>query len=260
MNANTSDNDWNPETYARFRDLRLRPALDLLLAVRSVGGGDVIDLGCGTGAMGARLRERFSGHRVIGVDSSPAMLAKAEETGAYDELIETDIEDWRCKNAGLIFSNAALHWLGDHDTLFPHLAGMLAQGGTLAVQMPHQNNAPSHRVWRDLAAELAEDEHASAQGPGVAFPAHYFRLLSGFGALSIWETEYYQLLAAEAGAHPVRRFTESTYARPILSSLDEEQRRALVARYEDVMEKAYPRGEDGTVLFPFKRMFFTLTV
>lgn len=260
MSANTPDSDWNPETYARFRDLRLRPALDLLLAVRSVGGGDVVDLGCGAGAMGARLRERFSGHRIIGVDSSPAMLAKAEETGAYDELIETDIADWRCASAGLIFSNAALHWLGDHDTLFPRLAGMLAQGGTLAVQMPHQNNAPSHRVWRDLAAELTEGERAPEKGPGVAFPAHYFRLLSGFGALSIWETEYYQLLAAEPGAHPVRRFTESTYARPILAGLGQEQREALVKRYEEVMEKAYPRGKDGTVLFPFKRMFFTLTV
>jgi len=260
LSVRASDNDWNPETYARFRDLRMRPALDLLLAVRSVGGGDVIDLGCGAGAMGARLRERFSGHRIIGVDSSPAMLAKAGETLAYDDLIETDIADWDCANAGLIFSNAALHWLGDHDSLFPRLGGMLTQGGTLAVQMPHQNNAPSHRVWRDLAAEMTGDESTGAKGPGVAFPAHYFRLLSGFGALSIWETEYYQLLAAEAGAHPVRRFTESTYARPILAGLDQEQREALVARYEEVMEKAYPRSADGTVLFPFKRMFFTLTV
>ena len=81
MSASAQKRDWNPEAYSRFRDLRLRPALDLLLAVRSVGGGDVIDLGCGNGAMGPRLKERFLGHSVVGVDASPAMLAQAEETG-----------------------------------------------------------------------------------------------------------------------------------------------------------------------------------
>ena len=58
----------------------------------------------------------------------------------------------------------------------------------------------------------------------------------------------------------MRRFTESTYARPILEVLDAQEQAMLVQRYEQVMEKAYPRAEDGTVLFPFRRMFFTLTV
>ena len=71
--------DWNPGAYARFRDLRLRPAIDLMNAVRSVGGGDVIDLGCGNGVMGESLKARFPGHRLVGVDSSPAMLEQARE-------------------------------------------------------------------------------------------------------------------------------------------------------------------------------------
>ena len=252
--------DWNPGAYARFRDLRARPAHDLMMAVRSVGGGDVIDLGCGNGAIGPSLRERFVGHRVIGVDGSPAMLAKAGETGAYDALVETDIADWSVERAGLIFSNAALHWLDGHEAMFPRLAGMLATGGTLAVQMPHQNNAPSHRLWTSLADELFPGRVEQVTAPGVMKPPFYFHLLAGLGRFSLWETEYYQVLGADERGHPVRRFTESTYARPILDALDPDEQADLITRYEEVMEKAYPRGKDGTVLFPFRRMFFTLTV
>jgi trans-aconitate 2-methyltransferase len=256
----TPANDWNPGAYARFRDLRARPALDLMLAVRSVGGGDVIDLGCGNGVMGASLKERFAGHRLVGVDASPAMLKKAGEIGAYDALEQADIMDWSVQRAGLIFSNAALHWLQDHEVLFPKLAGMLAIGGTLAVQMPHQNNAPSHRVWVSLADELFPGRVDMAAAPSVLKPSRYFHMLSGLGQFALWETEYYQVLGADESGHPVRRFTESTYARPILEALDPDEQAVLIKRFEDVMEKAYPRGEDGTVLFPFRRMFFTLTV
>lgn len=252
--------DWNPGAYARFRDLRARPALDLMLAVRSVGGGDVIDLGCGNGAMGASLKERFAGHRLHGVDASPAMLAKARETGVYDTLSEADIAGWACDRAGLIFSNAALHWLGEHETLFVRLAGMLAMGGTLAVQMPHQNNAPSHRVWASLVEEMFPGKVDMSSSPGVGKPPHYFHMLANLGRFSLWETEYYQVLGADQSGHPVRRYTESTFARPILDALEPDEQGALIKRYEEVMEKAYPRAADGTVLFPFRRMFFTLTV
>ncbi|UYV37977.1 methyltransferase domain-containing protein [Rhodobacteraceae bacterium D3-12] len=260
MSASKVKSDWNPGAYSRFRDLRARPALDLLLAVRTVGGGDVVDLGCGNGAMGPSLRERFAGHGIVGVDASPAMLGKAGESGAYDRLDEADIAGWETKRAGLIYSNAALHWLGDHEALFPKLVGMLAKGGTLAVQMPHQNNAPSHRLWVSLAEELFPGRVDTESGPGVMTPPRYFHLLSGLGQFALWETEYYQVLGADASGHPVRRFTESTYARPILDLLAADEQAALIARYEAVMEKAYPRGEDGTVLFPFRRMFFTVSV
>ena len=51
--------DWDPERYGAFRDLRLRPALDLLAQVGEVPEGEVIDLGCGDGAVGPALAARF---------------------------------------------------------------------------------------------------------------------------------------------------------------------------------------------------------
>jgi trans-aconitate 2-methyltransferase len=256
----TLTTDWNPGTYHRFRGQRLRPALDLIAALPDLPPGDIVDLGCGAGASGPAL-SAFA-RPVHGVDLSPAMLAEARATGAYASLTEADISRWTATDApALIYSNAALHWLGDHATLLPRLAGMLARGGTLAVQMPHQNNAPSHRVWVSLMAEHFPGRFDPATSPGILPALDYHRLLSPLGQLSLWETEYYQVLdACPDGAHPVRRFTEATFARPILAVLDAAEQAQLIAAYEDVMTHIYPPAADGSVLFPFRRLFLTLTV
>ena len=96
--------------------------------------------------------------------------------------------------------------------------------------------------------------------PGVMAPVKYEELLSPMGQFRLWETEYYQRLVAEAGSHPVRRFTESTYARPVLQALDADEKAVLIKRYEEAMHAAYPVRADGSVLFPFRRLFFTLSV
>lgn len=253
--------DWNPGAYARFHDLRLRPGLDLINAISSMGAGAIYDLGCGNGALGEALRGRAGQRPVIGVDASPAMLAKARAAKGYDSVSQADIADWHpAKTPGLIFSNAALHWIGNHEQLMPRLVRFLGKGATLAVQLPHQNKAPSHRVWLSLSEEMFPGRVEKMGTPGVMAPVKYEELLSGLGQFRMWETEYYQRLVAEPGSHPVRRFTESTYARPILQHLDETEKAALIKRYEEAMQAAYPVRADGSVLFPFRRLFFTLTV
>ena len=190
--------DWIPGTYDRFRDLRLRPALDLMARIEAVPAGPVIDLGCGSGAAAAALADRFAGHALIGVDNSPAMLAGAAATGAYGALVEADIAHWRPETRpALIFSNAALHWLADHAALLPRLAGTLAPGGVLAVQMPHQFDAPSHALLRRVAETLFPGRvtDPAAWATPVDTPESYARLLGGLGEVAVWETTYLQRLA-----------------------------------------------------------------
>jgi len=252
-------NDWDPGLYHRFRGLRLRPAIDLLRSVGPLPEGAVIDLGCGSGAVGPALQQL--GRKLVGVDLSETMLDQARRTGCYDELVADDLSLWLpSEPAALIFSNAALQWVGDHANLLTLLASKLAPGGTLAVQMPHQNNAPSHRFWLTLAEELFPGRIDPDAQPEVLLPAEYHRLLSPLGKVAIWETEYYQDLAPDGEGHPVRRFTEATFARPVLSALNAEERAKLITAYERVIGSAYPTGPDGRVLFPFRRLFLTLTV
>jgi trans-aconitate 2-methyltransferase len=248
--------DWNPEAYAAFADLRLRPALDLLASVPALPPGEVVDLGCGNGAALPALRRL--GRRVVGVDASPAMLAEAR---GYDATVEADIARWQPETPpALIFSNAALHWLADHEALFPRLAAMLAPGGTLAVQMPRQFHAPSHALIRSVAAGLFPDRFSAAgyEAP-VSAPETYWHRLSPLGMVRVWETEYLQELGASAVAHPVRRFTESTACRPVTAWLSDLETAAFLASYDAALRDPYPPQPDGRVLMPFRRLFVILT-
>lgn len=250
--------DWNPDSYGRFADVRLQPALDLLAAVAGLPEGDIIDLGCGAGVVGPALRQRFPERRLVGLDSSPAMLGKAEGTGCYDLLVEADAAMWAPERPpALIFSNAVLQWLPDHPALVSRLAGYLVPGGILAVQVPHQQAAPSARAWGESFAAL-EGGTPTAKTSEVLEPEAYFDVLSPLGRVRVWETEYLQHLPPSENGHPVRLYTESTFARPYLEQLDDAGQAELIAAYEARIAANYPIRPDGSVLFPFRRLFFVL--
>lgn len=251
--------DWDPDAYAQFRAERLRPALDLMMQIGTPPAGAVFDLGCGDGAAAAGLRARFPKRQIVGVDASPAMLAKAK---GYSRKIEADITHWRPDGpAAVIFSNAALHWLGDHSSLLPRLAGLLEPGGTLAVQMPRQYGAPSHRFLRDIAGVMFPDRFDFAgYQPPVPAATDYLRMLRPLGQVLAWETDYVQQLAPMDGLHPVRAFTQSTAMRPIAEKLSAGELEAFIEAYEKALMAAYPLESDESVLFPFRRVFFILKV
>ncbi len=255
----TPKTDWNPETYARFRGLRFRPLLDLLMQVGGLPQGGIIDLGCGDGAAAGALKQRYPRHDLTGLDASPAMLAKAK---GYDRLIAADAATWQAEAPmALIFSNAALHWLPDHATLLPRLARMLAPGGVLAVQMPRQYFAPSHRFLRDIAAALYPDRFDFARYEAPVQPAQaYWQMLSRFGEVQAWETEYLQRLDPVADMHPVQAFTQSTAMRPFVEKLAPAEAATYAAVYDQALTSAYPLLPDGSCLMPFRRVFFTLKV
>lgn len=257
MSAAQGRTDWNPGAYARFRGLRLRPALDLLAQVGDLPAGDVVDLGCGDGAAAGALRTRFAGRRLLGLDSSPAMLARAE---GYDARTEADITRWQPgAPPALIFSNAVLQWLPDHAALLPRLAGLLAPGGVLAVQMPRQYGAPSHRFLRDIAQAMFPDRFDFRHWAAPVVPAaEYWRMLAPLGRVTAWETDYVQQLEPAAEGHPVRAFTGSTAMRPFVEKLSPAEAAAFTAAYDEALGAAYPLLPDGGALMPFHRVFFVL--
>jgi trans-aconitate 2-methyltransferase len=254
--------DWNPAAYARFGGLRLRPALDLLAQVGDLPPGEVVDLGCGAGAVGPALAGRFAGRRLTGVDTSEAMLAAAALTGAYGATVRADIAQWApARPPALVFLNAALQWLPDHDNLLPRLARWLAPGGSLAVQMPRQNDQPSHRLLRDIAARMFPDRFGLAGWQAPVRPAaSYWELLAPLGAVAAWETDYVQHLPALPEGHPVRAYTASTAMRPFVGQLTAGEAAAFEAAYDAALAEAYPRRGDGSVLMPFRRVFLVLQV
>jgi trans-aconitate 2-methyltransferase len=247
---------WDPNQYLKFADHRLRPALDLLSRIRAEEPGAVYDLGCGAGNVSKLLAERWPKARTTGVDSSMAMLEKARAAAPRIAFIQAELAAWRAgEPAGVIYSNAALHWLDGHEALFPRLMEQLAPGGTLAIQMPRNHRAASHTSM----IEAAEAGPWKAKLAGVTSiravhdPDAYYRVLAPLAArLDIWECEYLQVLE---GPNPVVEWTKGTGLRPYLDALDDAARKGFLAAYAERIVAAYPPQPDGKTLFPFRRIF-----
>ena len=152
--ATRSMSDWNPTLYMKFEDERMRAARDLLAQVPLASASLVYDLGCGPGNSVELLAHRFPDARIVGLDTSEAMLAHARERAPMARFVKQDIASWEpSEQPDLIFANAALHFLPDHDRLFPRLASYLAPGGVLAAQMSNNARESSHALMRMVAAE-----------------------------------------------------------------------------------------------------------
>ena len=262
----TGGGDWDPARYQRFGGHRLRPALELLRRVPITDPAAVHDLGCGTGTITRIIAERFRGARVTGLDSSPEMLAKARAEPSSIEWVRADIEDWEPENPpDLMYSNAALHWLEDHRTLFPRLLAYLAPGGCLAVQMPLSHAQPSHVLMCETLANggvggsrLGDAAVAAAAArEWVLDSGAYYELLApGAAELDIWETVYLHRLE---GDDAVLEWVRATGLRPVLNGLTGAELERFLEVYRERLREAYPRRADGITVYPFPRLFLVAT-
>jgi trans-aconitate 2-methyltransferase len=246
---------WEPRTYLRYAEVRFRAGLDLIAHIPKNDYRTVYDLGCGTGYLTNALAETFPGATVTGVDSSAEMLAEARRDFPKLSWTQADITAWRPPAPpDLIFSNAALHWLPQHEKLLPSLLKFLRPGGVLAVQMPRHFQSPSHIElrklvnlprWRRKLKPLLLTE--------IASPEQYWKWLSPVcSQLEIWETIYLQILD---GQDPVVNFMRGTALRPFLTVLSEKDAAAFLAAFAKRMRTAYPPQKSGQTLFPFRRLF-----
>lgn len=249
---------WNPAQYLKFEQPRLRPALELLARISLEAPAHVVELGCGAGQLTRLMAERWPAAQVLGVDSSAAMLDEAAPASpANVRWLQHDVATWSPEvPPDLIYSNAVLHWLPDHELLFPRLVRQLAPGGVLAVQMPRNFLAPSHTLiaetvmagpWRARLAPLLRP--TPVQPPGW-----YHDLLAPLATgIDLWKTEYHQVLT---GDDPVKEWTKGTWLATFLNALDDPAERDAFERdYAGRVRVAYPPRDDGTTVFPFRRLF-----
>lgn len=256
----TAQSSWDPDQYLRFGDERLRPALDLLAHVSLERPRVVVDLGCGAGNVSAILKRRFPSARVLGVDGSAPMLEKARASAPDCDFVQADMAAWAPEQPpDLIYSNAALHWVTDHQRLFPRLMGTLAPGGVLAVQMPAMHDAPFRRLQGTLAANgpWADRLRGISSAPDILTPEQYWSLLRPHAAaLAMWETIYHHALQGEDA---VMQWATGSSLRPFLDVLEPDQREPFRKAYADAVRPHYPRQPDGTTLLPFRRLFLVTT-
>jgi trans-aconitate 2-methyltransferase len=250
---------WNPDQYERFHAERRQPFDDLLALCAPVPGGRVVDLGCGTGNLTVELHERMQAAETVGVDSSDAMLARAEKNhGAVDGLTFTsaNIETWLGQDLDLVFANASLQWVDDHLDLLARMRTALGAGGQLAFQVPSNYRHPSHLLARQVANEVPfidalEEDAPEDRGRFVLSPEIYADLLYELGARR-------QVVRMEVYGHElsstadVVEWVMGTLLTPYRTRLSPELFTAFVDRYtERLLEEL---GEREPYFYGFRRI------
>ncbi len=252
---------WDPGQYLKFRDERTRPSIDLAARISLASPSRILDVGCGPGNSTEVLHDRWPTARITGLDSSGEMIAQAQASHDWGEWVcadaaalgkDADLGVW-----DLVFSNAVLQWIPDHQRLVPALFGLVARGGALAVQVPANAGSPLHRSLLRTADGPRWRRFTSGCASHLVYhePSFYHGLLCGSAdRLEIWETIYHHEMADHLA---LVEWYKSTGMRPCLERLpDEPSRRAFE---DDVLAGCradYPVQPNGRVLYPFRRLFF----
>jgi len=264
---------WDPAVYHRYGAERSRPFADLTARIGAERPRAVVDLGCGPGELTATLAERWPDARVTGLDSSADMIAKARTLDTPVTFEVADVRDWTpAPDVDVVVTNATLQWVPGHRELLGRWARELPPGAWIAMQVPGNFDAPSHRALREVArsAPFAAAVGDLVREAPVEDPVGYAELLLAAGArVDAWETTYVHLLPADGSVaeaapprgrentpaeHPVLRWMEGTALRPVKAALDEAGWRDFRAALADRLTAAYP-ARNSVVAFPFRRIF-----
>lgn len=249
---------WDPDVYLRYEQYRARPALDLIAQIPVKAAGDIVDLGCGPGNVTRALKETWSDRKVIGVDKSEDMLAKAREANADIDIVwqQGDIGSWQPKERfALIFSNAAFHWVSNHAEVIQRLPSHVVPGGWCALQIPVTEECAYQMCIRETvnSARWADKLAKVWMYKDPLGPEPMYDLLApNCQTVDIWVTDYHHVLEGE---NPVLDWIIGTGLTPYLSVLNETEKAAFLDDYSARVSAAYPKQADGKTLFLMKRIF-----
>ena len=237
---------WDPSQYERFKDERAQPFRDLAALVEPRPHMRVADLGCGTGELTRELHEQLDAEETLGIDNSESMLSKATPSGTLRFELGDIAAFASDRPFDLLFSNAALHWVPDHESLFARLISLLTPGGQLAVQMPANHDHPSHRIAAELAPSFGITPKLN-----VLPPEHYAALLHrlGFARQHVRLQVYGHVLPATAD---VVEWTKGTTLTPYREALSPERYDEFLAEYTKRVVEAL--GDARPFFYTFKRV------
>jgi trans-aconitate 2-methyltransferase len=248
---------WSPGQYEKFRSERMQPFFDLAALIKPEGVRRAIDVGCGTGELTVMLAERLPEATLEGVDASASMLAQAQPRAAgrvsLRQADATALGGW--EQYDLVFSHATFQWLPDNEALLDRILTALRPGAQIAVQVPTNDNHPSHRIAHEVAAEqpFATWLGGYIRRSHVLTLERYSTLLwqHGLREQVCFEKIYPHELQDTLGA---AEWVKGTLLTAYLGRLDAAQQEAYLDAYRARLLQEL--GEQSPFYYPFLRLLF----
>jgi trans-aconitate methyltransferase len=252
---------WNAADYAANSTVQQTWARELLVRLRLLGEEHVLDVGCGDGKVTAEIAQAVPRGAVTGVDASREMITFAQKvfTPKKHPNLEFHVMDARKikspRQFDVVFSNAALHWVDDHEAILRGVASVLKSGGRLIISCGGKGNA--HDVFVALRPEirLKRWRQFFRRMPKPYFfysPAAYEKWLprSGFKAVTV---RLVPKDAPYAGRDGFAAWLRTTWL-PYVQRVPEPEREEFIAAVAERYVAKHPPGADGKVYVRMVRL------
>ena len=245
---------WDAEAYGRHGSFVHGLAGGVLEWLAAQPGERILDLGCGDGQLTRRIAS--TGADVVGLDTSPQMAAAARSLGIAVDEGSAELMPYGERSFDAVFSNAALHWVRDHEAMLAEVRRVLKPGGRFVAEMGGHGNIAAIRVA--LMAALARHGFDGLEDNVNYYPTAeaYRRRLERHG----FKVERIALIPrptplAEGGM----RGWINTFRRGVLDTLPEATRETVVEETVALLESVL-RDEDGNWTADYVRLRFVARV
>ncbi len=211
-------------------------------------GERILDLGCGTGHLTARIAE--AGAIVVGLDHSAAMLEQARSAYPLLEFIQGDARDFRFETVfDAVFSNAVLHWIKEPEAVLRCVRNALKEGGRFVAELGGKGNVRriAEALW--LAAGKMG---ANFGDPFWYFPSlgEYAKLLETVG-LEVTFAVLFDRPTPLEGEGGMRDWVRM-FARPVLDAVPPERQEEFLRLVEEATRPAL--FHDGGWMANYRRL------
>jgi trans-aconitate methyltransferase len=245
---------WDAGDYARHSSAQAQWARELLDKLALGGGEAVLDIGCGDGKVTAALAARVPRGSVVGIDSSPDMVAAARRTFPPEKhpnlsftvmnVLELEFQE----RFDVVFSNATLHWVRDHSRVLEGVRRALKPSGRLLFQMGGRGNAGEIlEVLEQLARRPPWDAYLENFPCPYGFygPEQYGPWLAAAG-LEARRMELLPKQMRQRGRAGLSGWIRTTWL-PYTERLPAEMREAFVSEVVERYLAVHPAGPGGMV-------------